>query len=86
MKRRLNYIDEASSFYVVTSGRIKLFRYVNEGKVSTFEIVRPQENLAEMALFTEVYPPTGDRQNRLGSNCLSQTRTFRCFTDASRSG
>lgn len=50
--------DEASSFYVVTSGRIKLFRYINEDKVSTFEIVRPQESLAEMALFAEVYPCT----------------------------
>ncbi len=50
--------DEASSFYVVRSGRIKLFRYISEDKVSTFEIVRPQENLAEMALFVEVYPCT----------------------------
>ena len=48
--------DEASSFYLVTSGRIKLFRYLNEDKVSTFEIVRPQDNLAEMALFAETYP------------------------------
>lgn len=48
--------DEASRFYLVTSGRIKLFRYIGEDKVSTFEIIRPQESLAEMALFTEVYP------------------------------
>ena len=48
--------DEASSFYLVRSGRIKLFRYINEDKVSTFEIVRPQDSLAEMALFAETYP------------------------------
>lgn len=52
--------DEASRFYIVTSGRIKLFRYIDidRGRVSTFEIVRPQQSLAEMALFADVYPCT----------------------------
>ena len=50
--------DTSSSFYLVTSGRIKLVRYINGGKVSTFEIVRPQQSLAEIALFADIYPCT----------------------------
>ena len=50
--------DEASNFYVVTSGRMKLIRYLNEGKISTFEIVRASEYIAEVALFVDIYPCT----------------------------
>ena len=50
--------DEATAFYVVVSGRIKLIRYLDNGKVSTFEIVRSTETLAEIALFAEIYPCT----------------------------
>ena len=50
--------DEATAFYVVVSGRIKLIRYLDNGKVSTFEIVRATETLAEIALFAEIYPCT----------------------------
>ena len=50
--------DKASTFYVVTSGRIKLIRYLDRGKVSTFEIVRASEVLAEVALFADIYPCT----------------------------
>ncbi|MEL6461302.1 MAG: Crp/Fnr family transcriptional regulator [Cyanobacteria bacterium J06641_2] len=50
--------DEASNIYVVTSGRIKLVRYINGGQVSTFEVVRASGSLAEVALFTEIYPCT----------------------------
>ena len=50
--------DEASNFYVVTSGRIKLVRFLEEGQVSTFEIVRTSESIAEIALFADVYPCT----------------------------
>ncbi|MBV6624593.1 MAG: Crp/Fnr family transcriptional regulator [Rivularia sp. (in: Bacteria)] len=50
--------DEALNLYVVTSGRIKLVRYINGGQVSTFEIVRAQESLAEVALFAQIYPCT----------------------------
>ena len=50
--------NEATRFYVVTKGRIKLIRYLDRGKVSTFEIVRPSETLAEIALFAEIYPCT----------------------------
>ena len=50
--------DEASNFYVVTSGRIKLLRYLEGGKISTFEIVRASQSVAEVALFTDIYPCT----------------------------
>lgn len=50
--------DKASNLYVVTSGRIKLVRYINGGKVSMFEIVRTSESLAEVALFSEIYSCT----------------------------
>ena len=50
--------NEATRFYVVTEGRIRLLRYLEGGKVSTFEIVRPFQTLAEMALFADIYPCT----------------------------
>ena len=50
--------NEATKFYVVTQGRIRLLRYLEGGKVSIFEIVRPFQTLAEMALFAEIYPCT----------------------------
>ena len=50
--------DEAENFYVVTSGRIKLVRYLEGGKTSTFEIIRTSEGIAEVSLFTDVYPCT----------------------------
>ena len=48
--------DEASNFYVVTFGRIKLLRYLDGGKTSTFEIVRASQSVAEVALFADIYP------------------------------
>lgn len=53
-----NQEEEASTFYVITSGRIKLIRYLDRGKVSTLEIVRVKGMLAEIALFADVYPCT----------------------------
>lgn len=50
--------DRASNFYVVTSGRIKLVRYLDNGKISTFEIVRASQSVAEVALFADIYPCT----------------------------
>lgn len=50
--------DEASNFYVVASGRIKLVRFLEQGQVSTFEIVRASESIAEIALFADIYPCT----------------------------
>ncbi|MEM6611058.1 MAG: Crp/Fnr family transcriptional regulator [Cyanobacteria bacterium P01_C01_bin.72] len=50
--------DQASNVYVVMAGRIKLIRYLDHGEVSTSEIVRASEALAEIALFTDIYPYT----------------------------
>ena len=50
--------NDATRFYVVTEGRIRLVRYLDRGKVSTFEIVRPSQTLAEIALFADIYPCT----------------------------
>ena len=50
--------NEALNFYVVTSGRIKLLRYLEGGKISAFEIVRASQSLAEAALFADIYPCT----------------------------
>ena len=50
--------DEASTIYAVISGRLKLIRYLDNDKVSTFEIVRPAEILAEIALFSDIYSCT----------------------------
>ncbi len=50
--------DKASIFYVVTSGRIKLIRYLDQGQISTFEIVRASDTLAEIALFADIYTCT----------------------------
>lgn len=50
--------NAANNFYVVTAGRIRLVRYLDRGKVSTFEIVRPSQTLAEIALFADIYPCT----------------------------
>lgn len=50
--------NAANNFYVVTAGRIRLIRYLNRGKISTFEIVRPSQTLAEIALFADIYPCT----------------------------
>lgn len=50
--------DRADNFYVVISGRIKLVRYLDNGKISTFEIVRASQSIAEVALFADIYPCT----------------------------
>ena len=55
--------DEASNLYIVTSGRIKLVRYINGGKVSMLEIVRTSESMAEVALISENYPCTAIAEN-----------------------
>jgi CRP-like cAMP-binding protein len=47
--------DLATDVYVVVSGRIRLDCYTPEGKFVTFQIVRPHESFAVMALFDKVY-------------------------------
>ena len=47
--------DRASTFYVVNSGIVKLVRYLDGGKISTLEIVRASQSIAEAALFADIY-------------------------------
>lgn len=48
--------DEATAFYVVVTGRLKLVRYSSNGKEVTFPIARAGETIAEIALFSDTYP------------------------------
>ncbi|BAZ65509.1 MAG: Crp/Fnr family transcriptional regulator [Pelatocladus maniniholoensis HA4357-MV3] len=48
--------DEATAFYVVETGRLKLVRYSSNGKEVTFPIARAGEIIAEIALFSNTYP------------------------------
>lgn len=50
--------DVASAVFVVRTGRIRLMRYINEDKLVTFQVARPGESLAEIALFSDTYPCT----------------------------
>ena len=47
--------DPASALFVVTTGRLRLFRYTTEGKMVTFYVARAGESFAEVALFSDVY-------------------------------
>ncbi len=48
--------EEANAFFVVQTGRLKLVRYTSDGKEVTFQIARPGESIAEIALFAHTYP------------------------------
>jgi CRP/FNR family transcriptional regulator, dissimilatory nitrate respiration regulator len=50
--------DPANTFYVVETGRLKLVRYGEAERMTTLVIARPGEELAEIALFADVYPCT----------------------------
>ena len=47
--------DPASALFVVTTGRLRLFRYNTEGKMVTFYVARAGESFTEVALFSDVY-------------------------------
>ncbi|MEC4812463.1 MAG: Crp/Fnr family transcriptional regulator [Scytonema sp. PMC 1069.18] len=50
--------DATSSFFVVETGRVKLIRYTSDDKAVTFQVARPGDILAEIALFSDTYPCT----------------------------
>ncbi len=50
--------EEASAFFVVETGRVKLLRYVSGDQAVTCQVARPGETLAEVALFADTYPCT----------------------------
>jgi CRP/FNR family transcriptional regulator, dissimilatory nitrate respiration regulator len=48
--------EEASAFFVVEAGRVKLVRYTSGDKEVTFQVAIPGDSLAEIALFSETHP------------------------------
>jgi CRP/FNR family transcriptional regulator, dissimilatory nitrate respiration regulator len=50
--------DSVSSFFIVETGRVKLIRYIGDDKAVTFQVARPGDSLAEIALFSDTYPCT----------------------------
>jgi CRP/FNR family transcriptional regulator, dissimilatory nitrate respiration regulator len=48
--------DSAQTFFIVTSGRIKVVRYVDADKTTTLLTAHPGESLGEIALFADTYP------------------------------
>jgi CRP/FNR family transcriptional regulator, dissimilatory nitrate respiration regulator len=49
--------DEASGFFVLISGRLKIFKLSPEGKEQTLHFVEPQEPFAEVAMFAGSHYP-----------------------------
>jgi CRP-like cAMP-binding protein len=48
--------DQTTSVYVVEHGRIRVLRFMGEGKAVTFQVAGPGESLAEIALFSDTFP------------------------------
>ncbi|MEL6384375.1 MAG: Crp/Fnr family transcriptional regulator [Cyanobacteria bacterium J06626_18] len=48
--------DSADSFFVVASGRIKLARYIDEGRVVTFRVALTGEGFGTIGLLLDNYP------------------------------
>jgi len=61
--------DEGTGFYVVISGRVKIFKLSPEGKEQTLHIFGPGEPFGEVAVFTgRKYPASAE--------ALEETRAF----------
>ena len=50
--------DRASTFYIVTSGRVKLVRYTIEGRMVVLQVVRSGESLGESIFISNAYSCT----------------------------
>ena len=50
--------DAASAFFVVETGRLKIARRVPEGRAITFQVARPGDSFAELAIFSDFYACT----------------------------
>jgi len=48
--------DEATAFYLLAEGRLKVFKLLRDGRTATVRHVDPGQTFAEAALFHEVYP------------------------------
>jgi CRP/FNR family transcriptional regulator len=48
--------DPADAFYVLTEGRLKVFKLLRDGRTATIRHVEPGQSFAEAALFHDLYP------------------------------
>ena len=48
--------DAADAFYLLSEGRLKVFKLLRDGRTATVRHVEPGQTFAEAALFQEVYP------------------------------
>jgi len=48
--------DAADAFYLLSEGRLKVFKLLRDGRTATVRHVDPGQTFAEAALFQEVYP------------------------------
>ncbi len=48
--------DPANAFYLLTEGRLKVFKLLRDGRSATVRHVTPGQTFAEAALFHETYP------------------------------
>jgi CRP/FNR family transcriptional regulator len=48
--------DEATAFFLLAEGRLKVFKLLRDGRTATVRHVEPGQTFAEAALFHEVYP------------------------------
>lgn len=47
--------NQASAIFAVDIGRLRLTRYTSEGRLVVFHVARAGDNLAESALFSDIY-------------------------------
>ena len=48
--------DEATAFFLLAEGRLKVFKLLRDGRTATVRHVEPGQTFAEAALFHEAYP------------------------------
>lgn len=50
--------EQADYLYIITQGRLRLMRYLDDGKTVTFQIAQPGDGVAEVVLMADFYPCT----------------------------
>ena len=67
--------DAATAFYLLTQGRVKVFKLFTDGRTATIRHVAPRQTFAEAALFRETYSSSAETMtaSRL---CRFDSRAF----------
>ncbi len=65
--------DEASAFYLLAEGRVKVYKLFRDGRTATLRHVQPGETFGESVLFHEVYPSS--------TETMTPVRLYRFDTD-----